>query len=252
MEELIRQSGKLSERLGLKYEPVGFMFEDRKPEGALGFKKAGGGCIAPLIFNAAKGKTVAFDRDSTGYPCSAFYLGYTEWIFPGIEYFLSKGPLPGRECEFFVRTPEQAKEYVQSLKSGMMRDNAVIFKPLNMFGKDEKPLAVILFANPDQMSALVFLAHFNDPCSRNRIETGFASACISFFTMPLQYALKGEKKAFWGLHDIAVRSSFPADITSLSMPVHMYREICSHAGESFLYTENWEKLLERIKGVKQV
>lgn len=248
MKDFIKQSDILSERLGLKYEPVGFMFADRKPDNALGFKKSGGGCIAPLIFHAARGKTVAFDRESTGYPCSAFYLGYTEWIFPGIEYFLSCGPFPGRECECFVKTPEQAKEYVQSLKSCYIRNNAIIFKPINRFEEDEKPVAVILFLNPDQISALVFLAHFNDPCSRNRIETGFASACISFFTIPLQYVLKEEKKAFWGLHDIAVRSSFPADITSLSMPCEMYREICSHAGESFFHTENWNRLLERIKG----
>lgn len=247
MQELIKQSNMLRDRLGMKYEPVGFMFANRKPEDALGFKKSGGGCIAPLIFNAAKGKTVAFDSSSTGYPCSAFYLGYAEWIFPGIEYFLSKGPLPGRECEFFVRTPEQAKEYVQSLKSIKLRENAIVFKPVNKFAENEKPEAVLLFANPDQMSALVFLTHFNHPVSRDRIETGFASACISFFTIPLQYAMKGEKKAFWGLHDIAVRPAFPEEITSLSMPLDMYREICTNAEESFLHTENWKKLLERIK-----
>lgn len=246
MEELITQSNFLVERLGMKCKPIGFLFADKKPEDASGFKKSGEGCIAPLIFSAAKGKTVAFDKDAIGRPCSAFYLGYKEWIFPGIEYYLSHGPISGLECEHFVKTPELAKEYVKSLKSDELRKGAIIFKPINKFEKNEKPEAVILFANSDQISALVYLIHFSNPLLNDRIITGFASACISFFTIPLQYAKKGEKKAFWGLHDIAIRPSFPKEITSLSMSYEMYEEICSVAKKSFLITEKWNKLLYRI------
>jgi hypothetical protein len=246
MEETILQSNILAGRLGMKYEPVGIMFSDKKPDDAVGFKNSGNGCVAPLIFTAAKGKTVAFDTDSTGYPCSAFYFGYKEWIFPGIEYFLSTGPFPGRECERFVKTPALAKEYVNSLKPDEIRKGAIVFKPLNQFTADEKPEAVLLFANSDQMSALVFLTHFCYPESRDRINTGFASACMSFFTIPMQYAEKAEKKAFWGLHDVAIRPSFPHEITSLSMPFEMYSEICASINDSFLYTEKWNAVLNRI------
>lgn len=243
----MEQSNLLFERLGMEYEPVGFMFSDKKPEDAIGFKKSGEGCIAPLIFSAAKGKKVAFDKNSTGRPCSAFYLGYKEWIFPGVEYFLSSGPLPGIECERFVKSPKLAKEYVESFKDSELRNGAVIFKPLNMFTENEKPISVILFANPDQMSGLVYLLHYNSPLQQDIIATGFASACASFFTVPLRYAKKGEKKAFWGLHDISIRPAFPKEITSLSMPFELYHEICQVAEESFLSTEKWNKILGRIK-----
>jgi uncharacterized protein (DUF169 family) len=234
--------------LALKYMPVGCMFANEKPEGATSFRKKGSGCIAPMIFSAAKGKTVAFDADSTGYPCSAFYLGYQEWIFPGIENFLSDGPMEGRECERFVKTPALAREFVASMKAEKMRKGAVIFKPLECFGEDETPEFVILFADPDQMSALVFLAHAAHPQSHDRIVTGFASACMSLFTFPHRFAEQGGMKAFWGLHDIAVRPSLPKEITSLAMPLAMYREICGDAQESFLVGENWKKLLKRIRG----
>lgn len=241
-------SRTLSDMLALRHMPVGCMFADEKPEGAMSFRKKGSGCIAPMIFSAAKGKTIAFDADSTGYPCSAFYLGYREWIFPGIENFLSDGPVEGRECERFVRTPALAREFVASMKAEKMRKGAVIFKPLESFGAHETPEFVILFADPDQMSALVFLAHAAHPQSLDRIVTGFASACMSLFTYPHRFAEQGAVKAFWGLHDIAVRPSLPKEITSLAMPLEMYREICEGAKESFLATENWQKLLKRIKG----
>lgn len=241
-------SRTLSGMLALRYMPVGCMFADEKPEGAMSFRKKGSGCIAPMIFSAAKGKTVAFDADSTGYPCSAFYLGYREWIFPGIENFLSDGPVEGRECERFVRTPALAKEFVASMNTGGMRKGAVIFKPLESFGTHETPEIVILFADPDRMSALVFLAHAAHPQSLDRVVTGFASACMSFFTYPLRFAEQGAMKAFWGMHDIAVRPSLPKEITSLAMPFAMYREICEGAEESFLIGENWKKLLKRSRG----
>jgi uncharacterized protein (DUF169 family) len=247
MKALIQQTNLLIERLCMKYEPIGFMFSDKRPEDAIGFKKSGEGCIAPLIFSAAKGKTVVIDKNSTGYPCSAYYLGFKEWIFPGVEYFLSNGPLPGRECEHFIKTPKLAKQYVESFKNNELREEVIIFKPINKFKENERPEAVILFANPDQISALVYLVHYGNPLSNDRIITGFASACISFFTIPLQYAKKRINKAFWGLHDIAIRPAFPKEITSLSMPLEMYREICSIAKESFLFTEKWNKMLDRIK-----
>jgi hypothetical protein len=236
----------LKEKLHLAYMPVGFSITDQVPDDAISFKKSGNGCIAPLIFSAAKGKKVAIGHGSTGYPCSAFYLGYSEWIFPGIEYFLSQGPFPGRECERFIKTPEIAKEYVKSFKAEAETKGTYLFKSLDSFTGGEIPEVVIFFANPDQMSALVFLLHYNSPQFADRVTTNLASACMSLVTIPLQYARKGQKKAFWGLHDIAIRNSFPADIMSLAMPYELYMEMCSTLDESFLFTEKWNKLLERI------
>jgi hypothetical protein len=244
----IKEKSKILEsRLGLKYNMVGFMHADKKPQNALGFKSQGAGCVAPLIFSAAKGKIVAFDKDTTGYPCSTFYFGYSDWVFEGIEYFLSSGPVNGRECERFIKTAEKAKEFVKSFKQEEKTKGALVFKPINEFTENEKPEIIIIFANPDQMSALNQLIHFNHPMERDRVITGFASACMSFYTIPMQYIKKGEQKAFWGLHDISIRPAFPKDLTSMAMPIEMFLEILSIMEESFLFTEKWNKLLFRIK-----
>jgi hypothetical protein len=237
----------LKEKLHLQYLPVGFFLTDEIPDDAISFKKGGSGCVAPLIFSAAKGKTVAIGRDSTGYPCSSFYLGYSEWIFPGIENFLSHGPFPGRDCEKFIKTPDIAREYILSFKAETKPKDTYLFKPLDRFKDEEVPEVVIFFGNADQMSALVFLLHYNNPLASDRVITNLASACMSFVTIPLRFARNGEKKAFWGLHDISIRNSFPADLTSMAMPFEVFNEMCSILDESFLYTEKWNKLSERIE-----
>jgi len=248
MKEMREKIAWLFDNLGFAFAPIGIMLADKIPEDALYFKRKGNGCIASLIFLASKGKTIAINKDSTGYPCSAFYLGYTDWIFDGVEYFLSHSSIPfGRECERFIKNPELAKEFVQSYVPYEFTDKTYVFKPIVAFADDEKPEAVIFFANPDQLSALVFLIHYSQPLNYNKVITGFASACMAMATIPLQYARKNENKAFWGLHDIAVRSSIPEDLMTLSMPFPMFKELCNSAPESFLGTANWQKLLARIK-----
>ncbi|MEL7588041.1 MAG: DUF169 domain-containing protein [Prolixibacteraceae bacterium] len=237
----------LVSKLQLKYQPVGMMFADSIPEEAVYLKKSGTACIAPLIFSAAKGKTVAIDKNSTGYGCSAFYLGYADWIFDGIEYFLSNGPVPtDRECERFIKTPALAKEFVESYIPKQQTSKTYIFKPLLSFKEDETPETVLFFANPDQLSALVFLIQHNHPLDFDRIKTGFASACMAMATIPLKYARNGESKAFWGLHDLAVRMHLPKDIMSMAMPYALFEEICALAPDSFLVTETWKQIEGRL------
>ncbi len=236
----------LINKLNLEYQPVGLLLTASKPENAVCFRKKGNGCIAPLIFSASKGKTVAIDEGSTGYPCSAFYLGYGDWIFDGIEYFLSNSPVPiGRECERIVKNAALARAFVESNVPKEKNQLTYVFKPLLSFTEQERPEVVLFFANADQLSALVFLIQHSHPLDDDRVKTGFASACMAMTTVPLKYAREGQSKAFWGLHDISVRASLPKDIMSMAMPYSLFEEICNDAPESFLITERWEKVAER-------
>lgn len=235
------------QKLAMQYSLVGFYFTDKRPEDAIGFKKSGNGCIMPLILASAKGKTVAFDENSIGWDCSAFHLGYKDWIFTGIEYFLSHGLLICRECERFVKTPELAMRYVESLKPQKKAKGVAVFKPLEKFSEQEKPEVVIFFANSDQLSALVYLLYFNAPEEEGRVEARFASACGSIITMPLKYARNGEKKAVWGLHDISSRVRLPKDLMTLTFPFALLVDMAEEMKESFLYTERWNKIAQRIQ-----
>ena len=231
--------------LRLRTFPLGLHYTPSPPGDAVSPREPGQGCIMPLIFAAAKGKTAAFGPRSSGWPCSAFYLGFTDWIFPGIEQFLSCGPFPGRECERFVRTPQQVSDYLKSLRFSAPNQCVAVFKPLELFTPQEPPQVVIFFANPDQLSGLVFLLHFNAPEARDLVETRFASACAAAATLPLAHARTGARKAVWGMHDISARARLPRDLMTLAMPYFLLEELHALAPESFLATSHWRTIAQR-------
>jgi hypothetical protein len=236
---------KIRERIGFEFFPIGMFFSDRRPENAVGFKSKGNGCIIPLIFSSAKGKTVAFDKDTTGWDCSAFYLGYQDWIFNGIECFLSNGSVLGRNGEKFIKTKSQAKALIQSLKPKTINNNVTVFKPLEEFETNEIPEIVIFFAKPDQLSGLVFLLHFNAPEKDDLVITRFMSGCGSIVTLPMKYKNESKVKVIWGMHDISARLRIPAELMTLTIPYNLLVEIYSDIDNSFLITNNWKKIKER-------
>jgi hypothetical protein len=232
--------------LDTEFYPVGFGFRRNMPEGATGFKKKGNGCIMPLIFSAARGKTVAINEGTTGWPCSAFYLGYADWIFPGIEFFLSDGPI-GRECERFIATPELAKSYVESLRMEPQSTGTAVFEPLEKATEEEPPEVVIFFTDADRLSALTYLAQFSDPLDEHRVVTRLASGCGAVATFPLRHARRGEMKAFWGMHDIAARARLPKEVLTFAVPLALAQQMHADIERSFLRTKSWATLVERSR-----
>jgi len=235
----------IKEKIGLEFSPVGMFFSNNKPENAIGFKSKGNGCIIPLIFSSAKGRTVAFDKDTTGWDCSAFFLGYKDWIYNGIECFLSNGSIIGREGERFIKTKHQAKEFVKSFKPKILNNSVTVFKSLENFNFNETPEIVIFFANPDQLSGLVNLLHYNSPEKDDLVITRFMSGCGSIVTLPMKYKTEGRTKAVWGMHDISARLRIPGELMTLSMPYDLLVDIYKDIQNSFIITDNWKKIKDR-------
>ena len=212
-------SGTLSEALKLeKYKPCGVFFSDEKPEKALEIKKKGNGCIVPLIMKASTGVPLVVAEESTGWPCSAFYLGFQDTIFEGIEYFLSNKDDFWRPCERFIQTPAMAKAFVDHMNPVKPDKKYLVIKPLEEFQDHEEPESVLLFVNADQLSALVFLCHYDAPESMDRVLAPFSSSCAALITLPLKMARKKEDKAIIGNFDIAARTRMPSDILSFALP----------------------------------
>jgi uncharacterized protein (DUF169 family) len=240
-------SGTLKEKLALKYNPVGMYYSDINPADSVSFNQKGKGCIMPLLFSAAKGKVVSVDKNTTGWPCSAYYLGYSDWIYEGIEYYLSDG-LTNRECEKFTASPELAKKAVESVKININREQYTIFKPLEQFSAGECPEVVTFFVNADQLSALTFLACFDAPERDDIITTRFLSACGSMVALPVQYRQKNKKKAVIGLNDISARRRLPEEVMSFAVTYDLFAEMAGNINKSFLTTTQWEQIKDRLKG----
>lgn len=125
-----------------KYKPCGVYFSDTKPENALEIKKKGNGCVVPLILKASTGVAYVVSEESTGWPCSAFYLGFQDTIFEGIEYFLSNKDDFWRPCEKFIQSPALAKSLINNINPVKPDKKYVVIKPLEDFSGEEKPESV--------------------------------------------------------------------------------------------------------------
>jgi len=230
-----------------KYKLCGVYFSDEKPADAFELKKKGNGCIVPLILKASTGVPLVIGEESTGWPCSAFYLGFQDTIFEGIEYFLSNKDDFWRPCERFIQNPEMAKAFVDNVNPVKPDKQYVVVKPLENFTDGEEPESVLFFVNADQLSALVFLCHYNSPGSMDRVLAPFASSCMALITLPLKLARNKEEKAVIGHFDIAARTRMPADLLSFSLPYAFLKKLAGFLPESFLTTHNWGILKSRIE-----
>jgi len=229
-----------------KYKLCGVYFSDEKPANALELKKKGNGCIVPLILKASTGIPLVVGEESTGWPCSAFYLGFQDTIFEGIEYFLSNKDDFWRSCERFIRNPTLAKAFVNNVHPVKPDKKYVVIKPLEDFSADEEPESVLFFVNADQLSALVFLSHYDAPGSMDRVLAPFSSSCMALMTLPLKLARKKEDKAVIGNFDISARTRMPADLLSFAMPYSFLKKLAGFLPESFMTTHNWQTIKNRI------
>ena len=236
-----------SEALKLdKYKLCGVCFSNEKPDNALELKKKGNGCVVPLILKASSGIPVVFAEESTGWPCSAFYLGFQDTIFEGIEYFLSNKDDFWRPCERFIQNPGLAKTLIDNIHPVKPTKPYLVIKPLIDFSSDEEPESVLFFVNADQLSALVFLSHYDSPGSMDRVLAPFASSCMALVTLPLKLARKNEEKAIIGNFDISARTRMPADLLSFALPYSFLKKLAVFLPESFITTHNWKTIKERI------
>ena len=232
--------------LGLRESPLGAYYTDEKPKGVTP-KKGVHLCMITLLKKARKkGKTVYFDRNHFGCPGGAYYMGFLESPMPNIEYFLSCG-IPGEmEGERYIKTPELAKEFFAEMKPRPAPASYCVFKPIENFQGDEKPEVVVFFAPPDILSGLFTLTNYALE-KTDAVLTPFASGCGSILARPLKEAEKEDPRAILGMFDVSARPGVKKDILTLAMPTSVFLKLLENVSGSFLETESWKKVWQRIK-----
>lgn len=240
----------LAEKLKLKYFPVAILFSDQKPENALQFQEGKRGCVTALLTAAMKGKTVVIDRKTVG--CiggmAGMCYGNQYHLMPGgIEYFLSTGRGEGyREGEGYIKDPKLAKQFVDTLPYVDIGQQYVVIKPLQEVDCEvEEPQLVCMYANPDQLSALVVLANY-DREMNDHVIIPFASGCQSICLLPYAQKKAALPKAVIGMTDITVRPLVPAEVLSFTIPFTMYQEMEKNCEGCFLDKEIWQKVVKRF------
>jgi uncharacterized protein (DUF169 family) len=246
---------RIAESIKLKGHPVAVILSDHKPVDGIQFKENIWGCVASMLSaSASKGKTAFFDRKSYGCIGGGVGLGFgnTYEGFP-IEHLLSNGQKESvdgtrrtrklAEGEHYIKTPELAKKFVECLPLRNVKEEFVIFKPLELVAVGEEPESVVFFVNPDQLSALVVLSNYGRETTDNVIAP-WAAACQSVLFSYKEEA-KELPRAIIGFFDLAARKHVDKNILSFTIPYKMYLEMEGNVGGSFLELEEWKELRER-------
>lgn len=241
---------RIAEELKLKYQPVALMLSNEKPADALEFKQARGGCVIAMFAAASRGKTAVFSKDTCGCPGGKIGLGFTDQydVVPGgIEYFLSKGRGEGYpEGEGYIKTPELAREFAEELPRTCIPAEYVVVKPLSEVDPDkEKPILVVFFCVPDQLSALVVLANYGRSGTDN-VSIPFGAGCHTVCLIPYAESKGESPKAIVGITDISARLMVDPDILSFTVPFDMFLQMEADIPGSFLERKEWKKVRERI------
>lgn len=151
-----------------------------------------------------------------------------------------KGPKSG---EHYKKTPALALDYIQNLPPVTSPDY-VIFQPLDQI-KDIEPEVVVFLVNADQLSGLVTLANY-DQSTQDTVQVHFGSGCAQSILYGLHSQDTGSNRCYIGLTDPSARKCVPKDLLSFSIPYHRYVEMEANATGSFLDTETWNTISQRI------
>ncbi len=241
----------IAKELKLRHEPVGVFLTDNKPDDALQFEEGKGGCMVPLLTAvASEGQTAVFDAKTHGCGGARIGLGFGAAQRPDGDFakFLSTGTGEGSHPrgEGYKKTPELAQELIDGFPVMDVDGKYRVFKPLSDVNPEaERPELVILYANPDQLSALVVLANYGRTGADN-VAIPFSAGCHTICAIPYQEAQREKLRAIVGMVDISARPHVDADILTFTVPYDMFLELEEDAPESFLNRGDWQKVYSRI------
>jgi uncharacterized protein (DUF169 family) len=207
-------------------------------------KSRGRSCLICELAKVRNGRSLAYDADSVTCAGAKRYLGFTNQMRPGFEYFLSCGN-ETMEGERYIRTPEMVKVFMKNQHDLAKKDENIIFKRWDKLEEQDKPEVVIFFANPDVLSGLFTLANFNqtDP---NGTFTPFGAGCGTIVHFPYLEGQKENPRAVIGMFDPSARPCVPENVLTFAVPMVRFEQMIGYMEETFLITPTWDTVRKRI------
>lgn len=226
--------------------PVVFYFSDEDGGAEREPVPSGHRCVLSSLGKVRRGKSIYLEGDSVGCPGGRRYLGFSQRIMPGFEYFLSCG-IPGKiEGERYKKTPELVKEMMSRMPQFQAPARRIVFKRWDALGEGDEPSVVIFFAPPDVLSGLFTLANY-DEAEQWAVVVPFGAGCATIVQYPYLEGLRPNPRCIIGMFDVSARPFVPADTLTFAVPMAKFEKMVRNMPESFLITPSWERIRRRIR-----
>jgi uncharacterized protein (DUF169 family) len=226
--------------------PIAFYYTDTPVNATVVSSSSKWNCLICELKKVRNGESLAFDADSLKCGGARRYLGFTDKMRPGFEYFLSCGIENKMEGERYIRTPELVRELMKNQKKINKSGKYIVFKRWEMLEENDSPDVVVFFAYPDILSGLFTLANF-DQAEPNSTICPFGAGCGSIVHYPYLEKDAERPRAVIGMFDVSARPCVPPGVLTFSVPMVKFRKMIAYMDESFLITTSWKNVQKRIK-----
>ena len=207
-------------------------------------KPKGRSCIICELAKVRNGRSFVYNAERVMCGGAKRYLGYTDKIRPGFEYFLSCGNKQ-IEGERYLRSPALVNELMKKQHTLPGAGRNIVFKRWDNLNENDEPDVVVFFASPDVLSGLFTLANF-DQAEPNGTFTPFAAGCGSIIYYPYQESKSERQRAVIGMFDPSARPCVPENVLTFAVPMKRFEKMIGYMEESFLITETWSTIRKRI------
>jgi len=226
--------------------PIAFYYTDNAGQNAPFRMSKERHCFIGDLQDVRKGKTLYFDTKSIACFGGKRYLGFTQNLMPNFEYFLSCG-IPGKvEGERYKKTPELVKELLKAVPTFTAPAKYIVFKRWDSLDEEDQPQVVIFFAAPDVISGLFTLANYDEP-TNEAVFCPMGAGCGTVVQYPLNEAQSDHPRAVLGMFDVSARPDVNATSLTFSIPIQKFERMVDNMDESFLITESWNKIRNRLE-----
>ena len=227
--------------------PVAYFYTD-EVDGILSGEGADGErCLIGHVDRVREdGCDYVYDLRTPGCPGGKRYSGFVNQLRPGFEYFLSCG-IPGKlEGERYKKTPELVSAFLEGHPFVEAPGRYLVFKRWDHLAERDEPLAVIFFATPDVLAGLFTLANY-DLASEQGVVAPMGAGCATILQYPLLEATAEVPRCVLGMFDVSARPCVPAGTLTFTVPIRRLHQMVDNMDESFLITESWKHVLDRIQ-----
>lgn len=224
--------------------PVAFFYTEDKRDVRYKDLPRGRSCLISELMKARRGEALAYNLENISCSGGKRYLGYSDKMRPGFEYFLSTGN-DVIEGERYKCSPELTKVFEKNLETLPANGRYSIFKRWDLLEEFDEPEIVIFFATPDVLSGLFTLANF-DEATENGVVAPFGAGCGSIVYHPYRESKKEEPKCVLGMFDVSARLGVEKNVLSFAVPMKRFEVMVGNMDESFLITDSWMKVRKRI------
>lgn len=225
--------------------PICYFYTDEVREDDLQESVSEHRCLICNLNRVRDGLTYVYDAKTPGCPGGKRYSGFAVDLRPDFEYFLSCG-IPGKmEGERYKKSPELVREFLKLYPVIEAPGKYLVFKRWDRLAENEQPLAVVFFSKPDVLSGLFTLANY-DLATIPGVIAPMGSGCASILNYPLTEAREKRPKCVLGMFDVSARPCVPADTLTFAVPMKRFEQLVAYMDESFLVTESWRAVRDRL------